>query len=145
MASRSQGLSISWQPSSKLNILPGRLFLLLSHLSLHFRYTAPKPCYFFGSADSLSSHSSPLHCDYHDTCHTYLHTSYKVLFPQSLELNLDLFLVDLHPVCIDLNNFLYSLGSQIRIEKNDSGSEIFRLVLDLSACHYVKAIQDSCI
>lgn len=65
----------------------------------------------------FSSHSSPLHCDYHDTCHTYLHTSYKVLFPQSLELNLDLFLVDLHPVCIDLNNFLYSRGSQIRIEK----------------------------
>lgn len=128
MASRSQGLSISWQPSSKLNILPGRLFLLLSHLSLHFRHTAPKPCYFFDSADrgsfslSLSSYSSPLHCDYHDTCHKYLLTSYKVLFPQSLELNLDLFLGDLHPVCIDPNNFPYSQGSQKRIEKNDSGS-----------------------
>lgn len=97
-ASRSQGLNISWRPSSTSNIFPGRSLLLLSHLCIRFTHTAPKPSYFFCLADvgSLSHTHHPY------TVTMYIHTVYIYIYTVCIYIysffSLGLSLINFHPV-----------------------------------------------
>lgn len=101
-ASRSQGLNISWRPSSTSNIFPGRSLLLLSHLCIRFTHTAPKPSYFFCLADvgSLSHTHHPYTVTMYSIyiLYIYIHIYSMYIYIYSF-FSLGLSFINFHPVC----------------------------------------------
>lgn len=103
--SLSQGLNFSWRPSSTSNILPGCSLLFLCHLCISFHThctkTLPLP---FSRRSRLSPHAHHLYTVnmMRHAINVYIHIQHwnvlKSAFTIRRELDLDLSLVDFHPV-----------------------------------------------